>query len=297
MKSLETAKNMELYSLSTLNYIRKKFGFHNAKSLGQNFLTDNGVIDSIIEATNISEEDLVIEIGPGIGVLTVEAARKAGKVCAIEIDKNLLPVLDFTLKGYDNIEVINQDVLKTNLNDIIKSSTFQHTKVIGNLPYYITTPIIMYLLENEINIESITIMMQKEVADRIIAGPGSKTFGAISLAVQYYCEVSEVTDVPKEVFYPVPKVDSTVLKLSIRTEKPVHPKNEKLMFNCIKAGFGQRRKTILNSLTGAGFSKDEIKQALERLSIEPKRRAETLSIEDFAAISDELAVFVEKKDE
>ena len=260
MKSLETAKNMELYSLSTLNYIRKKFGFHNAKSLGQNFLTDKGVIDSIIEATDINEEDLVIEIGPGI-------------------------------------EVINQDVLKTNLNDIIKSSTFQHTKVIGNLPYYITTPIIMYLLENEINIESITIMMQKEVADRIIAGPGSKTFGAISLAVQYYCEVSEVADVPKEVFYPVPKVDSTVLKLSIRTEKPVHPKNEKLMFNCIKAGFGQRRKTILNSLTGAGFSKDEIKQALERLSIEPKRRAETLSIEDFAAISDELAVFVEKKDE
>ena len=267
MKSLETAKNMELYSLSTLNYIRKKFGFHNAKSLGQNFLTDKGVIDSIIEATNINEEDLVIEIGPGIGVLTVEAAKEAGKVCAIEIDKNLLPVLDFTLKGYDNIEVINQDVLKTNLNDIIKSSTFQHTKVIGNLPYYITTPIIMYLLENEINIESITIMMQKEVADRIIAGPGSKTFGAISLAVQYYCEVSEVADVPKEVFYPVPKVDSTVLKLSIRTEKPVHPKNEKLMFNCIKAGFGQRRKTILNSLTGAGFSKDEIKKALERLSI------------------------------
>ena len=262
MKSLETAKNMELYSLSTLNYIRKKFGFHNAKSLGQNFLTDKGVIDSIIEATDINEE-----------------------------------VLDFTLKGYDNIEVINQDVLKTNLNDIIKSSTFQHTKVIGNLPYYITTPIIMYLLENEINIESITIMMQKEVADRIIAGPGSKTFGAISLAVQYYCEVSEVADVPKEVFYPVPKVDSTVLKLSIRTEKPVQPKNEKLMFSCIKAGFGQRRKTILNSLTGAGFSKDEIKQALERLSIEPKRRAETLSIEDFAAISDELAVFVEKKDE
>ena len=145
------------------------------------FLTDKGVIDSIIEATNISEEDLIIEIGPGVGVLTVEAAKEAGKVCAIEIDKNLLPVLDFTLKGYDNIEVINQDVLKTDLNDIIKSSKFQHTKVIGNLPYYITTPIIMYLLENEINIESITIMMQKEVADRIMQGQEVKLLGLFRL--------------------------------------------------------------------------------------------------------------------
>lgn len=288
---------MELYSLKTINDIRKRFGFHNAKSLGQNFLTDKAVIDSIIDATDITDEDLIIEIGPGIGVLTVEAAKYAGKVCAIEIDKNLLPVLDFTLRGYENIEVINQDVLKTNLNQIIDSSNFGHVKLIGNLPYYITTPIIMYLLENKINIESITIMMQKEVAERIMASPGSRTFGAISLAVQYYCEVEQVAEVPKEVFSPIPKVDSAVLKLSIRDEKPVHPKDEKLMFRCIKAGFAQRRKTISNSLTGVGFSKDEIRLALENLGINQTRRAETLSIEEFSAISDELAVFMENKNE
>lgn len=282
---------MKLYSPSTIAEIRERHNFQLSKSLGQNFITDRGVIEKIAEGAGIAEGDLVIEIGPGIGVLTAEAAKYAAKVVAIEIDKKLIPILEETLSDYDNVEVINQDVLKTNLNEIIEEqrracSFLADVKIIGNLPYYITTPIIMSILENSVDAESITIMMQKEVADRIKASPGNKIYGAISVAVQYYCEVEQVASVPKEVFVPRPKVDSSVLKLSVRKKKPVELIDEKSLFACIKAGFGQRRKTLLNSLTGVyGTSKDDVRAILEKAEIDPARRAETLNIQEFATIA------------
>lgn len=286
---------MKLYAPSTIEAIKEKHRFQLSKSLGQNFITDKHVIERIVEGADSSEKDLVIEIGPGIGVLTAEAAQQAAKVIAIEIDSKLIPILGETLAGYDNVEVINQDILKTDLNGIIDEQRqlgnfTGDVKIIGNLPYYITTPIIMHILENSIHAESITVMMQKEVADRIKASPGNKTYGAISAAVQYYCEVEQVISVPKEVFVPRPKVDSAVLKLTIRKETPVDLIDEKAFFACIKAGFGQRRKTLLNSLTGTyGLSKDEIRTILEKAGIDPVRRAETLDMNEFADIANGVA--------
>ena len=286
---------MKLYAPSTIEAIKEKHRFQLSKSLGQNFITDKIVIERIVEGAGPTEDDLVIEIGPGIGVLTAEAAQQAAKVVAIEIDSKLIPILDETLAEYDNVEVINQDILKTDLNGIIdeqraKGSFSGDVKIIGNLPYYITTPIIMHILENSIRAESITVMMQKEVADRIKASPGNKTYGAISAAVQYYCEVEQVVSVPKEVFVPRPKVDSAVLKLTIRDKKPVDLIDEKAFFTCIKSGFGQRRKTLLNSLTGTyGLPKDEIRRILEESGIDPVRRAETLDMNEFAAIANGVA--------
>lgn len=286
---------MKLYSPKTINEIKNEYGFKLSKSLGQNFLTDKHIIDKIVESAEATKEDLVIEIGPGIGVITSEVAEYAKKVIAIEIDKNLIPILGDTLADFDNIEVINQDVLKTDINKLIEEADCKDAKIIGNLPYYITTPIIMYLLENGVKASSITIMMQKEVADRIKAKPGGKTYGAISVAVQYYCDVETVTNVPKNVFVPAPKVDSTVLKLNVRKEKPVELLDEKLFFRCIKAGFGQRRKTLLNSLSSLGdISKDEIKECLTKTGIEERRRAETLSIEEFARLSNEIYGFLKR---
>ena len=286
---------MKLYAPSTIEAIKEKHRFQLSKSLGQNFITDKHVIERIVEGAGPSEKDLVIEIGPGIGVLTAEAAPQAAKVIAIEIDSKLIPILGETLAEYDNVEVINQDILKTDLNGIIDEQRqlgnfTGDVKIIGNLPYYITTPIIMHILENSIHAESITVMMQKEVADRIKASPGNKTYGAISAAVQYYCEVEQVISVPKEVFVPRPKVDSAVLKLTIRKETPVDLIDEKAFFACIKAGFGQRRKTLLNSLTGTyGLSKDEIRAILEKAGIDPVRRAETLDMNEFADIANGVA--------
>lgn len=277
---------MKLYAPSTIREIKEKYGFRLSKGLGQNFLTDKNIIDKIIEATNITDEDLVIEIGPGVGVLTAEAALRARKVTAIEIDRNLIPILRDTLAEFSNVEIINADVLKTDINEIIDREKCTKVRIIGNLPYYITTPIIMYLLEGHVKMDSLTIMMQKEVADRIKAGPGSKTYGALSVAVQYYCEVQNVSSVPKEVFFPEPKVDSAVLKLSIRGEKPAEVLDEKMFFRCVRAGFGQRRKTLSNSLTGIGaVTKDEVNQCLAQVGIDQKRRAETLSLEEFARIA------------
>lgn len=277
---------MKLYAPSTIRDIKERYGFKLSKSLGQNFLTDKNIIDKIIEATQITGEDLVIEIGPGIGVLTAEAAQLAAKVVAVEIDQNLIPILRETLGGFDNVEIIHQDVLKTDLNQIIQSSGCRHARIIGNLPYYITTPIIMALLENHVMADSITIMMQKEVADRIKSQPGSKSYGALSVAVQYYCTVDSVAIVPKEVFVPVPKVDSAVLRLNIRREKPVELVDEEMFFRCIKAGFGQRRKTLSNSLMGIGsVTKEDVKAALAACGIDEKRRAETLSLDEFANLA------------
>lgn len=286
---------MKLYSPATIADIKERYNFRLSRSLGQNFITDRSVIEKIVEGSGAGENDLVIEIGPGIGVLTAEAAEAAGHVTAIEIDKKLIPILGETLAGYDNIDIVNQDILKTDLNALIEErrSTGKFTgdvMIMGNLPYYITTPIIMEILESGVKASSITIMMQKEVADRIKASPGSKTYGALSVAVQYYCTVEQIAKVPKEVFVPRPKVDSSVLKLTLREEKPVELTDEKTFFACIKGGFGQRRKTLLNSLTGVrGLSRDDIREVLVKAGIDPVRRAETLDIEEFAAIANEVA--------
>lgn len=281
---------MELYNPSVIRGIKNKYGFKFSRSLGQNFLTNKEVIDGIVEGADITKEDLVIEIGPGIGVLTAAAAEKAGKVIAIEIDTNLVTILGETLTEFDNVKVINENVLKLDLAKIIEEEAgdYKTVKVIGNLPYYITTAIIMKLLEEKLPVESITIMMQKEVADRIKSSPGSRIYGAISVAVQYYCRVNIVEDVPKEYFMPMPKVDSAVLRLDVRKEAPVNLLDEKMFFRCIKAGFSQRRKTLLNSLTGTGFGKGVISKCLVNAGIDGKRRAETLSLSDFAAVANEL---------
>lgn len=283
---------MKLYSPATIHEIKNKHGFKLSKSLGQNFLTDKNIIDKIIEKSNIGEKDLVIEIGPGIGVLTSAAAEEAGKVIAIEIDRNLIPILNETLSEYDNIEIINSDILKTDLKAILEQNgeingqKIEGVKILGNLPYYITTPIIMKILEDRVPADSITIMLQKEVADRIKAAPGSRTYGALSVAVQYYCTVTHVVNAPKEIFVPQPKVDSTVIRLDIRKEKPVRLNSEEAFFAVVKAGFGQRRKTLLNALTGVnGLTKDEIAAVMAIAGIDPVRRAETLNLEEFAALA------------
>ena len=286
---------MKLYSPSTIADIRERYNFQLSRSLGQIFITDRSIIERIVEGAGVGENDLVIEIGPGIGVLTAEAAEAAARVIAVEIDSKLIPILSETLAEYDNIKVINQDILKTDVNKIIEEEKAAGNftgavRIIGNLPYYITTPIIMGLLESGVKADSITVMMQKEVADRIKASPGSKTYGAISAAVQYYCIVEQIASVPKEVFVPRPKVDSAVLNLHIRKEKPVELTDEKMFFACIRSGFGQRRKTLLNSLTGtAGLSKEDIRNLLSTAGIDPVRRAETLNMEEFAAIANEAA--------
>lgn len=283
---------MKLYAPTTINEIKNKHGFKLSKSLGQNFLTDKNIIDKIIEKSIIGKRDLVIEIGPGIGVLTAAAAEEAGKVIAIEIDRNLIPILKETLSEYNNIEIINKDILKTDLKELLEQNQeingqrVEGVRILGNLPYYITTPIIMKILEDRVPADSITIMLQKEVADRIKAGPGSKTYGALSVAVQYYCTVAHVANAPREIFIPQPKVDSTVIRLDIRKEKPVALYSEEAFFAVVRAGFGQRRKTLLNALTGVyGLSKDEIAVVMKTAAIDPIRRAETLSLEEFALLA------------
>ncbi len=280
---------MRLYAPSTINQIKDKYGFNLTKSLGQNFLTDKNIVDAIIEAADIGKEDLVLEIGPGIGVITYEAAQAADKVIAVEIDKSLIPILRETLGECSNVEVVNQDILKTDVKALIGPKKADRVKIIGNLPYYITTPIIMKLLEEGVPAKSITVMIQKEVADRIKAKPGGKDYGALSVAVQYYCRISGVVNVPKEVFVPRPKVDSTVLNLELREEKPVELLDKDIFFACVKAGFAQRRKTFGNSLTGVkGMDKEKAKEALELAGIDPKRRAETLSLEEFARLANQV---------
>lgn len=280
---------MKLYEPSTIKKIREEYGFKFSKSLGQNFLTDKNIIDEIVDGAGIEPEDTVLEIGPGIGVITYEAAQLAKKVVAVEIDKSLLPILAETLSEYDNVKVINEDILKLDINKLIEDEGMENVKIMGNLPYYITTPIIMKILEEGVKASSITIMMQKEVADRIKAGPGTKAYGALSVAVQYYCTVDKVASVPRSVFVPQPNVDSVVLRLNIRSEKAVKLDNEKLFFDCVKAGFGQRRKTLLNSLQKVnGVDKNIVMQSLASAGIEESRRAETLTIEEFALIANEV---------
>lgn len=280
----------EMFSPAGMNRIMRRHGFRNARSLGQNFLTDESVIDAIIYGSGIKDNDLVIEIGPGLGVLTAAAAEEAGHVTAIEIDSRLIPVLEDTLSQYDNIDIVNDDIMKTDLAALIDSRrTEGSVRIIGNLPYYITTPILMKLLEEDVPAESFTIMMQKEVADRIMAAPGNRTYGALTAAVSYYCSAERIAEAPKEIFLPQPKVDSSVIRLDKRKERPVDTINEDVFFEVIRSGFGQRRKTLQNSLTGTrGISKDEAGIVLDAAGIERSRRAETLELKEFAAVADEI---------
>lgn len=286
-----------LHTPGGIREIGKKHDFRTAKRLGQNFLTDLSVVDRIVESSEAGPRDLVIEIGPGMGVLTARAADAAGKVAAIEVDAKLIPILRETLAPYPNVAVIHEDVLKADLQAIIDQeralsdgTLAEQVRILGNLPYYITTPILMKLLEERIGVQSITIMVQKEVAQRISAPPGSRIYGALSVAVQYYCEIDYVVTVPKEAFYPIPKVDSAVIHLRLRAKPPVELLSEKLFFECVKKGFGQRRKTLHNALTGiCELDKDATGRLLEAAGIDPVRRAETLSLEEFAALANCLA--------
>ena len=286
---------MDLSSPGVVKAIREKYGLQPSKSLGQNFITDRNVLERIVEGSGIGADDMVIEIGPGIGVLTAALAERAAFVTAVEIDGRLLPVLEETLAGYRNVRILIEDILKTDIGQIIEESRAEglfsgKVHIVGNLPYYITTPIIMKLLEDQVPADSITVMMQKEVADRIRSAPGSRTYGAISAAVQYYCSVTKITDVPKEAFVPRPKVESTVLRLEPLREKQIAVKDEKMYLRCVKAGFAQRRKTLLNSLSAAGgIDKETVRRTLEKAGIDPGRRAETLTVEEFGRIADGLS--------
>lgn len=270
----------------------QKYGFDFQKKYGQNFLIDARVLDKIIAAAEIGPEDCVLEIGPGIGTMTQYLAEQAGKVIAVEIDDKLIPILQETLKDYDNVRIIHQDVMKLDLNEL--AATENHgrpMKVVANLPYYITTPIIMGLFEQNVPLQNITVMVQKEVADRMQVGPGTKEYGALSLAVQYYAKPYIVANVPPNCFIPRPNVASAVIRLTRYTEPPIAVKNEKLMFQLIRASFNQRRKTLVNGIGNAAqlnYTKEQVQQALERMGASPTVRGETFTLEDFARLSDTL---------
>ena len=267
--------------------IIKKYNFAFQKRFGQNFLIDGHVVEKIINAAEITKDDTVLEIGPGIGTMTQYLAEAAGKVFAVEIDKNLLPVLEETLADYDNVTVINEDILKVDINALLGDKA-KNVKVVANLPYYITTPIIMGLFENHIPAKSITVMVQKEVAQRMQAKPGSKDYGALSLAVQYYAEPYIVANVPPNCFMPRPNVGSAVIKLTSWDKPPVEVDNEKLMFDLIRASFNQRRKTLQNGINNApnlSFTKEQVIGALKEMRLSESIRGEALTLEQFAEFS------------
>ena len=267
----------------------QKYQFAFQKRFGQNFLIDAHVLEKIVSAAGITKDDCVLEIGPGIGTMTQYLAESAGQVIAVEIDTNLLPILADTLKDYSNVKVINQDILKVDINELVKEyNNGRPIKVVANLPYYITTPIIMGLFESNVPIDNITVMVQKEVADRMQVGPGTKDYGALSLAVQYYAQPYIVANVPPNCFMPRPMVGSAVIRLTRYQEPPVQVKDPKLMFKLIRASFNQRRKTLQNGLNNSpeiSFSKEEITKAIESLGVSPSVRGEALSLEQFAQLA------------
>ncbi|MBQ6843189.1 MAG: 16S rRNA (adenine(1518)-N(6)/adenine(1519)-N(6))-dimethyltransferase RsmA [Agathobacter sp.] len=269
--------------------VLQKYGFNFQKKFGQNFLINTGILEEIIEAAEITKDDFVLEIGPGIGTMTQYLCENAREVVAVEIDKNLIPILADTLSAYDNVEVINEDILKVDIKTLAEEKNAgKPIKVVANLPYYITTPIIMGLFESHVPIDSITIMVQKEVADRMQEGPGSKEYGALSLAVQYYAHPEIVVNVPPSCFMPQPKVGSAVIRLTRHEQSPVEVENEKLMFQLIRASFNQRRKTLangLNNFPGLNVSKEVIQQCIEELGVPVTVRGEALSLEQFAKLS------------
>lgn len=279
--------------------IIQKHGFSFKKSLGQNFLMDLNILRQIVSAAELTSQKGALEIGPGIGALTQQLAKQAGKVVAVEIDQRLLPILLETLEGYP-AEVIHGDVLKMDLKELLRDK-FQQVSavsVVANLPYYVTTPIIMKLLENKLPLENIVVMIQKEVAERMAAVPGSKDYGSLSIAVQYYCEARVISIVPRTVFVPQPNVDSAVIKLALRKEPPVRVSDEAFFFEVIQASFAQRRKTIYNNLAARYCSKEnkkEMEALLREAGIQPSRRGETLSIEEFARLSEILLQYKQGK--
>lgn len=282
---------MNLYAASTVNDLRRRYGFQVSKSLGQNFLTDAGIVEQILAGALIGPEDLVIEIGPGMGVITRALAQRARKVIAIEVDKHLLPILAETLADVQQVEIVHGDILQTDVQTLIDRAKQEDkmiggVRIVGNLPYYITTPIVMKLLKEEVTADSITVMMQKEVADRISSQPGKKTYGAISVAVQYFCTVQHIVNVPRSAFVPQPNVDSAVLRLDRRKEKAVELSDRAVFFSCVKAAFGQRRKTLFNALSNVdGLSREGARLALQRSGIDGQRRGETLNLSEFAALA------------
>jgi 16S rRNA (adenine1518-N6/adenine1519-N6)-dimethyltransferase len=277
--------------------IMEKHGFSFKKSLGQNFLIDLNILNRIVDFAELTENSGAIEIGPGIGALTEQLAKRAKKVVAFEIDQRLLPILKETLEPYPHVKVIHEDVLKADVKQVIAEefAKDQDLMVVANLPYYVTTPIIMKLLTDQLPIRGIVCMLQKEVADRIAAAPGTKDYGSLSIAIQYYTEAKTVMIVPKTVFIPQPNVDSAVIRLTKRPEPAVRVTNEEFFFRVVRASFAQRRKTIFNNLSSHFSNKIEksnIEQALLAAQIDPKRRGETLSIEEFGKLSDELLSYL-----
>ena len=275
--------------------IVEKYGFSFKKNVGQNFLVDERVLGKIVSSAEISKDDVVIEVGPGIGTLTQALAKEAYKVVAVEIDTTLVPILGELLSDFDNIEIINEDILKVDVNAIAEKYPDKKIKMVANLPYYITTPIIMNVLENHIPVESITVMIQKEVAYRMKAQPSTKDYGSLSLAVQYYCEPYLVANVPQNCFMPRPNVDSAVIKLTVMDKPKVQVNNEKFMFEFIKAAFSQRRKTLVNCIFSSGLltlSKDEIGKMLNGLGYDERVRGESLTLEDYGKITDEAEKYI-----
>ena len=281
-----------LASPRVIKEIVSEYEFRFSKSLGQNFLVDEGALAGILSGADISEDDCVLEIGPGFGTLTQRLCGAAKKVVCVEIDKTVIPILEENLKDFDNFEIINDDVMKIDIKSLAEEKFgTENVKVAANLPYYITTPIIMMLLESKVKFKSITVMVQKEVAKRLCASEGTKDFGAISLAVQYFCNANYLFDVPNTSFMPPPKVTSTVVRLDLLDKPRVSVKKEEMFFKTVKASFAQRRKTLLNALSNAGFSgfsKAEISEILKNIGIDEKRRGETLSIDEFARLADAL---------
>ena len=270
--------------------VLQKYQFNFQKKFGQNFLIDTGILEEIIEAAQITKDDFVLEIGPGIGTMTQYLCEAARAVVAVEIDTNLIPILKDTLAEYNNVDVLNEDILKVNISKLAEEkNNGKPIKVVANLPYYITTPIIMGLFESHVPLQSITIMVQKEVADRMQVGPGTKDYGALSLAVQYYAKPEIVANVPPNCFIPRPNVGSAVIRLDRYAEPPVQTADEQFMFSVIRASFNQRRKTLVNGLSnapGLNVSKEKIKEVLARMELSETVRGETLTLEQFAQLAD-----------
>lgn len=276
-------------SPEVVHYICKRFDIKMSKKLGQNFLIKRGIVDEIVHAAELSPGEPVLEVGPGIGTLTQGLAQSGADVTAIELDRRLLEVLDTTLASYDNVRIIHGDVLKLDVPSIMNHKPF---KVVANLPYYITTPIIMSLLESKLPIERLVVMVQKEVALRMVAKPGTKDYGALSVAVQYYTEPDIVLDVPPKSFLPAPAVTSSVIRCVLRDKPPVDVIDEKLFFRVVKAGFAQRRKTFANTMKTTGLSKDRIEELLAKANIDGQRRGETFTLQEFADVANAWASLI-----
>lgn len=285
---------MKLYSPAVVRQIIDKYKFRFQKSLGQNFLIDGNIVNKIVDSAELDSQDVVLEIGAGIGTLTSALAERVGKVVVIEIDRNLQPILAETLADYDNIEIVIGNALKADFDEIIREHTGGHYgsdakpyKVVANLPYYITTPLIMHALEKHFNISTAIFMIQKEVAERITAEPGGKEYGALTIGVNYYSDPELVLRVPKKVFMPQPEVESAVIKLKVREKPPIHVEDERIFFKVVKAAFGQRRKTLLNAVLGlvSGMDKNSIAQMMAQIGIDSGRRGETLSLAEFGKLA------------